>query len=97
MRNYIVHAIGEYDGSTDWLSSEQTPEEVMLEQVSDYGVYRMEILICEVDTLEVVDDEEDYTPGDVFEDYLRNGEDGETQFGITRISLWEMVPTLVRE
>ena len=97
MRNYIIQVTGSNDSSTSWTSSEQTPEEVMLEQISDYGVYRMEILICEVDTLEVVDDEEDYTPGDVFEDYLRNSEDGKTEFGITRISLWEMVPTLVKE
>ena len=97
MKNYIVQATGAYDSDTHWLSSDDTIEDIMWEEIHSYGSHRMSITIMEVDTLEVVDDEEGYTPGDVYDDYLRDGVDGETASGITRLGLWEMVPTMVRE
>ncbi len=90
MKNYIVHSLGEYDSDTSWLSSDKTPDDIMWDTVNQFSPYRMSIEIMEVDTFDVVDGEEGYTPGDVFEDYLRDGEDGETACGITRISSWYM-------
>lgn len=90
MRNYIVSANGLYDSETFWLSEDQTPEDVMFDVFARFDGLRMSITIMEVDTLNVVDDEEGYTPGDVFDDYLRDAPDGETASGITRLAMWEM-------
>ncbi len=97
MKNYIVHSVGEYDSDTSWFSSDKTPDDIMWDTINQFSPYRMSINIMEVDTLEVVDDEEGYTPGDVFEDYLRDGDDGDTASGITRLGLWVVVSTAVRE
>ena len=92
MRNYIVSYLSKYDSGTDWMTEDKTPEEVMMEYRDRYLPYYYDITIMEVDTLEVNDT--DLTPGDVFEDVLRDGVDGDTASGITRITLWEMVETL---
>lgn len=97
MRHYIVNTLGEYDNDISWVSTEMSPEEVMWDTVIQYTPYRMSITIMEVDTLDVVDDEEGYTPCDVFEEFLRDAPDGETACGITRLALWEMTNTLVKE
>ena len=91
MRNYIVNATGLYDNDTTWLSADKTPEEVMFETIAHWGGNRASIDIMEVDTLEVVDPEGyGETPGDAYWDYLRDGDDGETAYGITRLACWEM-------
>lgn len=97
MRNYIVQTTGQYDNETFWTSEDITPEDLMWETIARNGGTRANITIMEVDTLEVVDDEEGYTPGDVFWDFLRDAKDGESASGITRLALWEMTETLVRE
>ena len=96
VKNYIIQTTGLYDNDTHWLSSDDTLEDIMWEEIRSYGSHRMDITIMEVDTLEVDDDEEGYTPGDIFDDYLRDGKDGDTASGITRLGLWEMVPTMVK-
>ena len=92
MRNYIVSYLSEYDSGTDWMTEDKTPEEVMMEYRERHMPYYYDITIMEVDTLEVNDT--DLTPGDVFEDFLLDGVDGETDSGITRIALWRVVPSL---
>ena len=91
MRNYIVSAVGAYDSETFWLNEKTTPEDVMFDAINRYGSVRMSISIMEVDTLNVVDPE-GYaeTPADAYWDFLRDGDDGETAYGITRLALWEM-------
>ncbi len=97
MRNYIVQTTGLYDSETFWTSEDTTPEDLMKETLARNGGNRVDMTIMEVDTLEVVDDEEGYTPGDVFWDFLRDAKDGETASGITRLALWEMGYTLIKE
>ena len=94
MRNYILHTIGERSQDTVGVTTDKTPEELMFETIREHGVYRMDIFIMEVDTLLI--DEEDYTLDEVFSNGLFDSKDGKTHFGITRMSLWEMVPTLVK-
>ncbi len=97
MRNYIVQTTGLYYSETFWTSEDTTPEDLMKETLARNGGNRVDMTIMEVDTLEVVDDEEGYTPGDVFWDFLRDAKDGETASGITRLALWEMGYTLIKE
>ena len=92
MRNYIVSYLSEYDSGTDWMTEDKTPEEVMMEYRDRYLPYYYDITIMEVDTLEVNDTA--LPPGDVFEDFLLDGVDGDTDSGITRIAMWQVVPSL---
>ena len=91
MRSYIVSAVGAYDSETFWTNEDQTPEDVMFDAITRFGSNRMSITIMEVDTLNVVDPEgEGETPGDAYWDFLHDGEDGDTAYGITRLAMWEM-------
>ena len=91
MRSYIVSAVGAYDSETFWANEDQTPEDVMFDAITRFGGNRMSITIMEVDTLNVVDPE-GYaeTPADAYWDFLRDGDDGDTAYGITRLAMWEM-------
>jgi len=102
MRNYIVSVttiVGSHqDGETFWTTEDTTPEDLMEETLERHFAQGwVGMTIMETDTLEVVDDEEGYTPGDVFWDTLRDCKDGETASGITRLALWEMGFALNRE
>lgn len=101
MRNFIVSVTtvhGSFqDGETFWTTEDSTPEDVMVETLERYFGSWVCMTIMEVNSLEVEENEDDLTPGDVFDDCLRDGKDGETAFGITRLALWEMGFCLNRE